>query len=83
MREKIILDCKVTDTIDTPKKAPLSNKTMWFLHMNFSVVKIAFIPLFVSIASIHHWPLYQLDIKKTFLHGDLEEVYMKQPTGWT
>ena len=26
------------------------------------------------------WPLYQLDIKNVFLHGNLaEEIYMEQP----
>lgn len=26
---------------------------------------------------VRHWPLYQLDIKNDFLHGDIEdEVYM-------
>jgi len=39
--------------------------------------------LFFAIAVIHYWPLYQLDIKNVFLHGDLEEeIYMEQPHGF-
>jgi len=34
-------------------------------------------------AGIRHWPLYQLDIKNVFLHGDLEEeIYMEQLLGF-
>lgn len=40
---------------------------------------MASVHLFLSLATIHHWSLYQLDIKNVFLHGDLqEEVYMEQ-----
>jgi len=38
---------------------------------------MASVRLFLSIATIRHWPLHQLDIKNAFLHGDLkEEVYI-------
>ena len=43
----------------------------------FPVAKIASIHLLLSMAAMRYWPLYQLDIKNDFLHGDLaEEVYM-------
>ena len=47
------------------------------------IAKLASIQLFISLAAIHNWPLYQLDIKNVFLHGDIqEEVYMEQPPGF-
>ena len=47
------------------------------------VAKIASIHLLLSIAAMHSWPLFQLDIKNVFLHGDLaKEVYMEQPPGF-
>ncbi|RVX08874.1 Retrovirus-related Pol polyprotein from transposon RE2 [Vitis vinifera] len=40
------------------------------------VAKIASVRLLLSMATMCSWPLYQLDIKNVFLHGDLaEEVY--------
>jgi hypothetical protein len=40
--------------------------------------------LLVAIAAARHWPLYQLDVKRAFLHGDLSsEVYMQPPPGLT
>ena len=47
------------------------------------VAKMAFVCLLLSMAAMSSWPLYQLDIKNAFLHGDLaEEVYMEQPLGF-
>ena len=44
------------------------------------VTEIASVCLLLSMATMQSWPLYQLDIKNVFLHGDLaKEVYMKQP----
>ena len=41
------------------------------------------IRVILSLAIEHQWTINQLDVKNTFLHGDLrEEVYMEQPTGY-
>ena len=48
-----------------------------------TVAKITFVRIFISLAATYHWDLHQLDIKKVFLHGDLQEkLYMKQPPGF-
>ena len=47
------------------------------------MAKIAYVRLLPSMAPMRSWPLYRLDIKNVFLHGDLtEEVYMEQPPGF-
>ena len=47
------------------------------------IAKIAFVHLLLSMVAMCSWPLYKLDIKNVFLHGDLaEEVYMEQPPGF-
>ena len=47
------------------------------------VAKIASARLLLSMVAMCSWPLYQLDIKNDFLHGDFtEEVYMEQPPGF-
>ena len=44
------------------------------------VAKITSVRLLLSMVAMCSWPLYQLNIKNVFLHGDLaEEVYMEQP----
>ena len=47
------------------------------------VAKIASVCLLLSMAAMRSWPIFQLDIKNAFLHGDLaEEVYMEQSLGF-
>nr|GEX48904.1 retrotransposon protein, putative, Ty1-copia subclass [Tanacetum cinerariifolium] len=53
-------------------------------HETFSpVVKSITIRAVLSLAVTNDWPLRQLDIQNTFLHGNLKkQVYMKQPSGF-
>ena len=47
------------------------------------MAKIASVHLLLCMDAMRSWPLFQLDIKNAFLHGDLaEEVYIKQPPGF-
>ncbi|GKB23090.1 putative RNA-directed DNA polymerase [Tanacetum coccineum] len=52
--------------------------------MNLSpVVKMTTIRLVLSIVAAENLHLEQLDVKTTFLHGDLDEdIYMTQPEGF-
>jgi hypothetical protein len=41
------------------------------------------IRLVVSLAAQNSWPIFQLDVKSTFLNGELiEQVYIEQPPGY-
>ena len=47
------------------------------------VVKPVTIRIVLSLAVSQSWPIHQLDVKNTFLHGNLnEEVYCQHPPGF-
>ncbi|XP_072066897.1 uncharacterized protein [Arachis hypogaea] len=47
------------------------------------VARIATIRVLIALASIFNFVIHQMDVKTTFLNGELdEEVYMKQPEGF-
>ena len=47
-----------------------------------SVTMISSIRILIALASIHRLFIHQMDVKTTFLNGDLEEeIYMLQPKG--
>ena len=47
------------------------------------VAKLNIIRLLIALATKYHWKLNQLDVKSSFLNGELkEEVYLTQPEGF-
>lgn len=38
------------------------------------MVKLATIRVVLSIATLFHWPIHQLDVRDGFLHGHLDET---------
>ena len=47
------------------------------------VARLTSVRCLIAVAAIHHWPLYQMDVKNVFLNGDLhEEVYIQPPPGY-
>ena len=47
------------------------------------VAKIDKIRVLFLVAAIKDWPLYQFDVKNAFFHGEIEEVNMKAPLGFS
>jgi len=46
------------------------------------ITKMTTVRTILALATSQSWPLHQMDVKNTFLHGDLqEEVYIKLPNG--
>jgi hypothetical protein len=47
------------------------------------VAKMNSIHLVLTLAASYKWEVHQMDVKSSFLHGDLkEEIYMEQPPGY-
>ena len=47
------------------------------------VIRISSIRMLIAITAIQNLEIYQMDVKTTFLNGDLdEEIYMEQPKGF-
>ena len=47
------------------------------------VVKHTSIRIILALVAVHNLELEQMDVKTTFLHGNLEEtIYMSQPEGY-
>ena len=54
-----------------------------YLEVFPPVARLETIRLVIALAHSRDWPLYQLDVKSTFLNGTLEEeVFVKQPPGF-
>nr|GEX35742.1 zinc finger, CCHC-type [Tanacetum cinerariifolium] len=54
-----------------------------FFDTYATVARISTIRLLLALAAIHDLVIHQMDVKTTFLNGDLdEEIYMKQPEGF-
>ena len=48
------------------------------------IAHISTIRVFLALTSIHKLLIHQMDVKTTFLHGDLkEEIYMRQLEGFS
>ncbi|CAA0830901.1 cysteine-rich RLK (RECEPTOR-like protein kinase) 8, partial [Striga hermonthica] len=54
-----------------------------FFDMYSPVTRITSIRVLIAIAAMHDLEIHQMDMKTTFLNGDLEEeIYMEQPEGF-
>jgi hypothetical protein len=59
------------------------NKVIYFDEILSPIVKMNSISIILSLLVVEDLHLEQLDVKTTFLHGDLEEyIYMQQPQGY-
>ena len=54
-----------------------------FTEVFAPVARMDTIRMIVALAACRGWNIFQLDVKSTFLHGELsEDVYIEQPKGY-
>ena len=60
------------------------NKGLDYFDTYSHVTRITSIRMLIVIAALYNLEIHQIDVKTTFLNGDLdEEIYIKQPEGFT
>ena len=48
------------------------------------VARLSSVKTFIALFAARKWPLFQMDVKNSFLNGEIsEEVYMKLPFGYS
>ncbi|GJV60994.1 zinc finger, CCHC-type containing protein [Tanacetum coccineum] len=79
---------KVDGTIDKFKPRLViqgfrQKEVIYYFDTYVPVARITTIRLLLVLAAIHNLVIHQMDVKTTFLNGDLDEkVYIKQPKGF-
>ena len=79
---------RIDDTIDKYKarlvaKGYRQKEGLDFFDTYSPVTRITSIRMLIAITAIHNFEIHQMDVKITFLNGDLdEEIYMEQPKGF-
>ena len=64
-------------------KGLAKKKGIEFYEMFYPIVKMNSIRTILSLVTVEDLHIEQLDVKTTFLHGDLEEeIYMQHPQGY-
>jgi histone deacetylase 1/2 len=90
-----VIDCKWVYKMKRKSNGNIERYKAWLVAKGFKqiygidyedtfspVVKAATIRLALSLVVSRNWSLRQLDVQNAFLHGYLDEVYMKQPPGY-
>nr|GFA53231.1 retrovirus-related Pol polyprotein from transposon TNT 1-94 [Tanacetum cinerariifolium] len=70
-------------TFNQPQQKGMLRKRVLILKNHLSVARLEAVQIFVTYAAHKSFPIYQMDVKTTFLNGPLkEEVYVAQPDGF-